>query len=126
MEMPTRHGEGKFLTESPELLERLEAQRGGTDFVGRVLDQLRASQARPTSGAGGTTRPGAAGAAWTAEPLTNRELDTLELVAGRLQNKEIAARLFVSPETVKTHLKHLYQKLGVSNRREAAAKATGR
>ena len=55
--------------------------------------------------------------------LTPTELDVVRLVAEGLTNPEIGARLFISRATVKTHLSHVYAKLGVSNRTELAALA---
>ncbi|MFI9269597.1 response regulator [Kitasatospora sp. NPDC052896] len=57
------------------------------------------------------------------ETLTDRELEILRLVAAGTTNKEAAKRLFISEATVKTHLLHLYAKLGVRDRAAAVAEA---
>ncbi len=58
--------------------------------------------------------------------LTNRERDVLALLADGLGNKQIAARLGISQNTVKTHLELLFEKLGVSSRTEAVASGVRR
>ena len=55
--------------------------------------------------------------------LTAREAEVLQLVAGGSSNREIAQKLFISEPTVKVHLRHVYEKLGVRNRAEASARA---
>jgi LuxR family maltose regulon positive regulatory protein len=57
------------------------------------------------------------------EPLSEREIEVLRLVAEGLSNREIAGRLFISPGTAKTHVHNLCGKLGVRNRTEAATRA---
>jgi DNA-binding CsgD family transcriptional regulator len=56
--------------------------------------------------------------------LTPTELDVVRLAREGLGNKEIAARLFVSPRTVQAHLSHVYAKLGVSSRVQLAQEAS--
>lgn len=57
------------------------------------------------------------------EPLSQRELEVLALVARGSTNKEAAKKLFISEATVKTHLIHVYAKLGVKDRAAAVAVA---
>jgi DNA-binding NarL/FixJ family response regulator len=53
------------------------------------------------------------------EPLTNREIEVLRMLAEVSSNKAIGQRLFISPETVKRHLSTIYRKLDVRNRKQA-------
>ncbi|MCB0036371.1 MAG: tetratricopeptide repeat protein, partial [Anaerolineales bacterium] len=57
------------------------------------------------------------------EPLTERELEILALIASGLSTKETADRLFLSPGTVKWHINNIYGKLAVNNRLAAVTKA---
>jgi len=58
--------------------------------------------------------------------LTPAELDVIELVRQGLPNKDVAARLFISPRTVATHLTHVYTKLGLTSRVQLAQEAARR
>ena len=60
------------------------------------------------------------------EDLSPREIEVLQLVARGYANKEIAARLTITEATVKTHLAHIFQKLGVNDRTEAVTTAVQR
>jgi DNA-binding CsgD family transcriptional regulator len=84
----------------------------------RTLDEAvayarraRTSRSRPSTG-------------WAS--LTPTEVEVVGLAADGLANPEIAARLFMSRNTGKTHLSHVYAKLGVTNRTELATLATAR
>ncbi|MGH2546810.1 MAG: response regulator [Actinomycetota bacterium] len=61
-----------------------------------------------------------------AETLTERELEVLQHLSFGYSNREIGARLFISADTVKTHLEHIYQKLGATDRTAAVAEAMRR
>ncbi|GGK80713.1 DNA-binding response regulator [Sphaerisporangium melleum] len=58
-----------------------------------------------------------------ADPLSARELEILQLIADGATNREAAARLFISEATVKSHVLHIYAKLGVNDRAAAVATA---
>jgi LuxR family maltose regulon positive regulatory protein len=57
------------------------------------------------------------------EPLTEREREVLQLVSGMLNTAEVASEMYISVNTVKTHLKSIYRKLGAAHRAEAVRRA---
>ena len=57
------------------------------------------------------------------DPLSDRELEVLQLIADGLSRQEIATRLVLSLNTVKTHARNIYSKLGVNNQMQAVGKA---
>jgi ATP/maltotriose-dependent transcriptional regulator MalT len=64
-----------------------------------------------------------ASASAVAESLSARESDILRLIAEGLTNKEIARDLAIAPETVKSHMKHIFIKLNVERRAQAVSRA---
>jgi LuxR family maltose regulon positive regulatory protein len=92
------------------------------DYVRDLLDafwQERESQRSRIAEAGAPPPPLSEA---LVDPLTERELEVLQLLAEGLPNKEIAARLIVAPSTVKQHLKNIYGKLDVHSRTQAVAR----
>ena len=92
-----------------------EAWAEGASIVDGRSDRLRPARPRRTQAA----RDG-----WAS--LTPTELDVVRLVGEGLSNKDIAARLFVSPRTAESHLSHVYSKLGFSSRVQLAQEAARR
>jgi DNA-binding NarL/FixJ family response regulator len=60
------------------------------------------------------------------EPLSDREVEVLQQVAGGNRNRDIGKRLFIAEETVKVHLKHIMEKLGANDRTQSVAIAARR
>ncbi len=83
------------------------------EYVGKLLTILEQSPPKHTP----------AGVEPLAEPLSERELEVLRLVATGMKNSEIAKDLFVVVGTIKSHLNSIYRKLGVSSRTQAISRA---
>jgi DNA-binding NarL/FixJ family response regulator len=122
-------GARSYLTKDADrtdIARALHAAAGGLSVLGsRVQAALLAAM---TPAAPGTVAPGTAAPPPGAEPaapapppdgLTQREAEILGLIAGGLTNPEIAARLFVSNHTIKTHISRIFAKTGSRDRAAA-------
>ena len=107
------------------MLGDLAARGGGTPYRRRLIAAAGAA-ARP---AAGTAHPPLGGAASSdatplPEPLSEREREVLRLLATDLAGPDIARQLVVSLNTLRTHTKNIYAKLGATSRREAVTRAS--
>jgi LuxR family transcriptional regulator, maltose regulon positive regulatory protein len=109
------------LDEGPVISDLLRTTREGgsvnTDLIPYV-DRLQAGLQL-----GGQDRLAPTSGARILNALSPRETDILTLIAGGLSNKEIARSLYIGPETVKSHLKSVFTKLGVERRAQAVSRA---
>jgi DNA-binding NarL/FixJ family response regulator len=101
--------------ESAQLAEAIRLTARGDSILeasvaAKVLDEF---SREPTPSAPSHSQP-------LPEPLSDREIEVLKLVAQGLSNRAIAEKLFISPGTAKTHIHNLCGKLGAQNRTEAA------
>jgi ATP/maltotriose-dependent transcriptional regulator MalT len=107
------------------------AREGVISYALREGDRRSVSGARPgtptepTGEAPKVAASPARPAELPAEPLSDRELAVLKLVAQGRTNREVAKELFVAEGTVKAHLASIYRKLGVHSRAEAVSRAAG-
>jgi DNA-binding NarL/FixJ family response regulator len=110
---------GYLLKDAPreELFRAVEAAAQGQAVLSPTVAALLMEQM--TLLMGQTRQP-------ASEPLSQRELEVLELIAQGSTNREAAKQLFISEATVKTHLLHVYAKLGVNDRAAAVAAAFSR
>lgn len=116
-----------------DLLKRLQAEKTCLDYINKLLAVFRDEKQVPGEDGADVMAPAAVTLFPSppnnllldplVDPLSNRELAVIELLTQRLSNKEIADKLFVSAQTVKSHLKNIYQKMNVHNRRQAVVKA---
>ena len=105
-----------------ELADALKRVAKGERVVAPALLSLLVSALGPSDEAP-AAGPGGYGRRKDDEPLTRKELEVLARLAEGRSNREIADALFVTPATVKSHLAHIYVKLGVTGRQEAMARA---
>ncbi len=112
-----------FLDQGPALIPLLQLAASRPEHADTVRRLLAAFDQAP---AVAITRPRStviADAQPMVEALSEREMEVLRLLARGHTNQEIARMLVVSINTVKSHLKNIYGKLGARNRREAVAQA---
>lgn len=108
-------------TAPPKLLDAIrELQSGGSPMSSQIARKVVAAfQNRPAADKNLLDNP-------LLSVLSNREKEILEHLAKGLLYKEIAAQLFISQETVRKHVYHIYEKLHVNNRVEAINRYYGR
>ncbi|MET4147345.1 LuxR C-terminal-related transcriptional regulator [Arthrobacter sp. UYCo732] len=128
-----------FLDEGAPMLELLRGAAGEANSVGthdggaaaraqRVLTAGAGPQTEPRQSQSPRPEPSQSGERPPSyvDPLSERELQVLRLLGSELSGPEIARALFISHNTLRTHTKHIFTKLGVTSRRSAVGRAHDR